>query len=89
MSRPHPMGDTRTHLMLFRTMAAQTGADTLRAFEEGTLDADGWVDAVERCRDCRWVEGCQRFLARPAEGRKAVPQDCANADLLREIVLPG
>ncbi|TFL19125.1 DUF6455 family protein [Jannaschia formosa] len=89
MSRPHPMGDVRKHLVLLRTMAAQTGADTVRAFDDGTLDPQGWSEAVNRCRDCRWVEGCRRFLAEPYEGRREIPGACANAPLLREIVLPG
>ncbi|MEM7487857.1 MAG: DUF6455 family protein [Pseudomonadota bacterium] len=82
MSRPHPMGDVRTHLTLFRTMAAETGADPVRAFDEGRLDPVCWAEAVNRCRDCRWVEGCRRWLAVPADRPRAVPSGCANGAML-------
>jgi hypothetical protein len=83
------MGETRDHLMLLRTMAAETGADTVAAFEDGELTPEDWCDAVGRCRDCRWVEGCRRFLDTPAERPRPVPRRCANAALLAELRLPG
>jgi hypothetical protein len=70
-------------------MAAETGADPALAFAEGDLSQEEWCEAVARCRDCRWVEGCRRFLDAPAERPRAVPERCANAPLLREMCLPG
>ncbi|GIT89846.1 hypothetical protein JANAI62_06700 [Jannaschia pagri] len=89
MTRPHPMGDAREHLMLMRTMAAQTGADTVLAFDEGTLDAQSWAEAVTRCRNCAWAEGCKAWLAQAYEGRRDVPKTCENADLMQDLRLPG
>ncbi|UWQ18902.1 DUF6455 family protein [Jannaschia sp. M317] len=90
MTRPHPMGDARKHLMLLRTMAAQTGADTVLAFDEGTLDADGWNSAITRCRNCDWAQGCRDWLAdASAEYPREVPKACANSDMLRGLRLPG
>lgn len=89
MSRPHPMGDERQHLILLRTMAARTGADTALAFEEGSLSQEDWADAVTRCRNCGWVDGCRSWLAQPQEDRRSVPGDCANARMLRALQLPG
>jgi hypothetical protein len=83
------MGETREHLMLLRTMAAETGADTVAAFEDGTLTSEDWSAALTRCRDCRWVEGCHRFLETPADRPRPVPRPCANADMLADLRLPG
>lgn len=86
MTRPHPMGDMRKHLMLMRTMAAQTGADTVLAFDEGIIDSDSWSAAVTRCRNCTWATGCRSFLAQPHEGRRAVPDTCANSELMTALI---
>ncbi|MGB3556432.1 MAG: DUF6455 family protein [Jannaschia sp.] len=89
MNRPHPMGDPRLHLMRLRSMAAETGADTGAAFEDGTLDNAAWCAAVDRCRNCAWTHGCRDWLARPVARPRPVPNTCANAGLLRELTLPG
>lgn len=85
MGRPRPLGEIRTHLNLIRTMAAETGADPEGAFDRGEIGAGDWAEAVTRCRDCRWVEGCRTFLAHPAERPRDVPAACANAEMLRVL----
>ena len=89
MTPPHPLGDTRKHLTLIRSMAAQTGADMELAYAEGALTADGWAAAVNCCRTCDWAEGCEKWLAQDAERPRAVPSRCANASLMRALKLPG
>ncbi|WP_371154883.1 DUF6455 family protein [Jannaschia sp. 2305UL9-9] len=86
MTRPHPMGDARKHLMLMRGMAARTGADTVRAFDEGRLTNKDWAEAVTQCRNCDWAEGCRAWLAQTDTGPRAVPDSCANADLMRALI---
>ncbi|MEM8824571.1 MAG: DUF6455 family protein [Pseudomonadota bacterium] len=85
MTRPHPLGDIREHLMLLRTMAAETGADMEAAFDEGRIDNQDWVDAVGRCRDCRWVDGCHRWLDTPSDHPRDAPPECPNAKMLESI----
>ncbi|MEM7641372.1 MAG: DUF6455 family protein [Pseudomonadota bacterium] len=89
MTRPHPLGDTRTHLMLLRNMAAETGADPVLAFDAGRIGPEDWAEAVTRCRDCRWVDGCQRWLETPADRPRDVPGQCANARMLEAIKTAG
>jgi hypothetical protein len=83
--RPHPLGDVRTHLTLLRTMAEETGADTVMAFDRGELTNEGWCEAVNRCRDCKWVDGCRSWLAEPADRPRDVPSQCANAALMDRL----
>lgn len=83
--RPHPLGDVRTHLNLLRTMVAETGADTVLAFDRGELTNDDWAHAVNRCRDCRWVEGCKQWLGDPQDRPRDVPSQCANAGMLDRL----
>jgi hypothetical protein len=89
MSRPRKLGDESEHLILLRRMAAETGADTVTAFEDGELTSEDWAAALARCRGCDWVGGCRRWLDTPAERPRAVPRPCANAPLLAELRLPG
>jgi hypothetical protein len=72
-----------------RTMAAEVGADTARAFAEGEIDAQGWGEMVDRCRGCGWVEGCRDWLARPEHRPRDVPGQCPNARMLRALRLPA
>lgn len=89
MTRPQPLGDVRRHLTLLRNMAAQTGADTVLAFDEGALTQESWAKAVTTCRNCSWSGGCQKWLEQVADWPRPVPDACANATLLRDLRLPS
>ncbi len=85
MARSKPLGDIRTHLMLLRTMAAETGTDTVLAFEDGRLAPEEWADAVTRCRHCGWAGACTAWLAEPEDRPRDIPAACANAHLLERV----
>ena len=57
-----PLGDPCRHYWMVQRMARATDADLVAAQEAGALPQEDWAHMVERCRRCRWVEGCQRWL---------------------------
>ena len=83
------LGPERVHYWRVLRMARVAGAEPARAWDEGRLDRDRWVGAVERCRACPWADGCARWLDR--QERRAdpsnpdVPGGCMNRDLLTAL----
>ncbi|OSQ44946.1 DUF6455 family protein [Marivita geojedonensis] len=82
-SRWRPLGDTGVHFWLVQRMAKTCGVNTAQAAREGDIVEQEWVDMVQRCRSCQWVNGCERWLDRTDIDSSATPPaDCLNADLL-------
>lgn len=76
-SPPSPLGSRKRHYWLVQRMAAAIGVDLNAAFESGDLASDDWAQTVEACRNCDWVEGCEKWLAQGGEG-SAAPALCMN-----------
>ena len=77
-----PLGETGVHYWLVQRMAKTCGVNTAAAVEDGDLEQADWVDMVQRCRSCQWVEGCERWLSRQDSDGVTPPEDCLNARLL-------
>ncbi|UYV38212.1 DUF6455 family protein [Rhodobacteraceae bacterium D3-12] len=72
-----PLGETRKHTLLAQRMARLNGVALVRAVEEGNLSQEAWAAMVQRCRGCKWVKGCERFLE-ANETPETLPQNCRN-----------
>lgn len=80
-----PLGKTGVHYWMVQRMAKACGVDTAEAAKQGDLEPESWADMVTRCRSCRWVDGCGRWLSRhEADAEHSEPPGtCINADLLK------
>ncbi len=79
-----PLGQTGVHYWLVQRMAKSCGVDTALASANGNLTSNDWVAAVQRCRSCQWVDGCERWLDRhDAAGTSRPPETCLNAGLVK------
>lgn len=84
-----PMGDPQRHYWLALSMAKAAGADVVQAFAQGRLSQEDWAAAVQRCRGCGWAQGCRRWLDGADWGAQAIPQGCANRDVLEGLKTPA
>ncbi|MCR9109677.1 DUF6455 family protein [Marivita sp. XM-24bin2] len=81
-----PLGQTGVHYWRVQRMAKSCGVDTALASANGDLNSRDWAAAVQRCRSCQWVDGCERWLDRHDKASKAAPPErCLNAGLLRNL----
>lgn len=75
-----PLGDTGVHFWRVQRMARTSGVDPVEAFDQGNMTQQDWVDMVQRCRSCPWVDGCARWLNRHADAPGTPPPEtCLNA----------
>ncbi|MBN8185351.1 MAG: hypothetical protein GYB50_05240 [Rhodobacteraceae bacterium] len=78
-TRPHqPLGDPQEHYWLVQRMAQANGTDLVLATDAGILTQEDWAGMVQRCRGCKWTDGCQRWLDRPEDALRDTPEDCVN-----------
>ncbi len=78
-----PLGKTGVHYWLVQRMAKVCDVDTAKAVEDGDLEPESWAGIVTRCRSCRWVDGCERWLAQQDGASGAhPPSDCLNGNVL-------
>ena len=84
-SQPRPLGDEVTHYWLALSMAKAAGADMVAAFADGRLSQEDWAGLIQRCRGCRWTEGCKCWLAEIDWGAADVPPRCENQALLNRL----
>ena len=80
-----PLGEENEHYWLVQRMAKATGVDLVAAWERDLLKPDDWAAIVNRCRTCQWAEGCARWLNRPIDDTRALPDPCLNNTRLDAI----
>ncbi len=80
-----PLGPENKHYWLASSMAKATGVDLVAAADQGQLSQSEWADAVQRCRGCGWVGGCQAWMGAQVEGGAEVPAACVNSDLFQSL----
>lgn len=73
------------HTDLMTRMAARTGADLSGAILKGELSAAGMRGAVLRCTGCAEAERCARWLDMQVPAPAAVPDYCANSELMTRL----
>ena len=79
-----PLGDRKRHYWLAQRMAKTTETDLVGAHAAGDLSQEKWAEMVESCRGCDWIEGCERWLAKP-ENAGEVPGSCPNCGTFLEL----
>ena len=79
-----PLGPERRHYWLVLRMADAAGIDLAQAAREGRLTQTDWAAMVTRCRACTCLDGCARFLDRPADGPRPIPEACLNRSVLNQ-----
>ena len=80
-----PLASEKAALWRVLAMADATGTDLVRAYEDGQLSQDDWASTVNRCRGCRWAEGCDQWLAGDDGAARPVPEACRNAATFRAL----
>lgn len=81
-----PLGKTGVHYWLVQRMAKTCGVDTAQAMSDGDLQEATWVDMVQHCRTCQWVDGCQRWLdQQDTESAASPPGACVNGDIFQRL----
>ena len=80
-----PLGSERQHYWMALRMAKATGTDLAAALATGRLTQDDWASIVTRCRGCPWTEGCARWLQRPIDSIRDLPEGCRNAELFEDL----
>lgn len=80
-----PLGPETAHYWRVQRMARATGVDLVAAWKAERFDHAAWKRIVTRCRGCAWAEGCQRWLDRPTESVRRLPQTCLNRERLEQL----
>ena len=80
-----PLGDPAMHFWLTRSAARAMGINLSEAMAAGKLTARDYSAMVTNCRQCTFVEGCQRWLATVAVQRNETYEDCRNKALLEQL----
>ena len=80
-----PLGDENDHFWKVQRMARATDVDLAQAYAGGELTESQWVETVQRCRSCDWLEGCARFLDRNDTGGAQPPDACINHKLFEAL----
>ncbi len=79
------LGPENEHFWLVQRMAKATGIDLVKAADVDLMTQKDWADIVTHCRGCNWSDGCGRWLDKPREGLRDLPQPCVNRTRLAEI----
>ena len=80
-----PLAPEKKALRRVLAMADATGTDLVRAYEDGRLSQDDWAKTINRCRGCRWADGCDQWLESGDGAARPVPEACRNAAGFRAL----
>lgn len=84
-NKTKPLASEQTAYWRVLGMADATSTDLTAAYEAGQISHEAWGDTVQRCRGCRWAEGCDQWLAAGNGSSRPVPAACRNSDLFERL----
>ena len=73
-----PLGDPVMHFWLTRSAARAMGINLSESIAEGRLSVQAYSEMVTNCRQCAFVEACQKWLATMAVPRGEAFAQCHN-----------
>ena len=79
------LGDPAMHFWLTRSAARAMGVNLSEAMAAGKLTPQDYSSLVTTCRQCSFVEGCQRWLATEAVPRCEAFEACRNKEILERL----
>lgn len=85
MSKMEPLGDPARHFWMTRSVARVLGVSFSEAMASGHISQKEYADLVTRCRQCQFVDTCERWLAQQSTRAEVAPECCMHGDLFETL----